>query len=53
VLFGLMFLMHFIFVRAYGDSALAAGLRLSIVPVMLGLTAPLEGRSMTASVPAS
>jgi EmrB/QacA subfamily drug resistance transporter len=52
-LFGLMFLMPFIFVRAYGDSALAAGLRLSIVPVMLGLTAPLEGRSMTASVPAS
>jgi EmrB/QacA subfamily drug resistance transporter len=42
-LFGLMFLMPFIFVRAYGDSALAAGLRLSIVPVMLGVTAPLGG----------
>jgi len=42
-LFGLMFLMPFIFVRAWGDSALAAGLRLSIVPVMLGVTAPLGG----------
>src|SRR5215831_7922888 len=42
-LFGLMFLMPFIFVRAYGDSALAAGLRLSIVPVMLGVTAPIGG----------
>ena len=42
-LFGLMFLMPFVFVRAYGDSALAAGLRLSIVPVMLGITAPLGG----------
>jgi EmrB/QacA subfamily drug resistance transporter len=42
-LFGLMFLMPFIFVRAYGDSALAAGLRLSIVPVMLSVTAPLGG----------
>jgi EmrB/QacA subfamily drug resistance transporter len=42
-LFGLMFLMPFIFVRAYGDSVLAAGLRLSIVPMMLGVTAPLGG----------
>lgn len=42
-LFGLMFLMPFIFVRAYGESALSAGLRLSIVPIMLGLTAPLGG----------
>jgi EmrB/QacA subfamily drug resistance transporter len=39
-LFGLFFLMPFIFVRAYGDSILAAGLRLSIVPVMLALAAP-------------
>jgi nitrate/nitrite transporter NarK len=35
--------MSFIFVRAYGDAALAAGLRLSIVPVMLGVIAPLGG----------
>src|SRR5262249_54941859 len=42
-LFGLMFLMPFIFVRVYGDSALAAGLRLSIVPVMLGVIAPIGG----------
>jgi len=42
-LFGLLFLMPFVFVRAYQDSALAAGLRLSIVPVMLGVVAPIGG----------
>ena len=42
-LFGLFFLMPFVFVRAYGDSALAAGLRLSIVPVVLGVVAPIGG----------
>ena len=42
-LFGLFCLMPFIFVRAYRDSTLAAGLRLSIVPVMLGVVAPIAG----------
>ena len=42
-LFGVFFLIPFTLVRVYGDSALAAGLRLSIVPVMLGLLAPLGG----------
>jgi EmrB/QacA subfamily drug resistance transporter len=42
-LFGLFFLMPFIFVRAYQDSTLVAGLRLSIVPVMLGVVAPVGG----------
>jgi EmrB/QacA subfamily drug resistance transporter len=42
-LFGVFFLMPFVFVRVYGDSALAAGLRLSIVPVMLGVVAPIGG----------
>ena len=42
-LFGLFFLMPFIFVRAYHDSTPAAGLRLSIVPVMLGAVALLGG----------
>ena len=42
-LFGLFFLVPFVLVRAYQDTALAAGLRLSIVPVMLGLLAPLGG----------
>jgi nitrate/nitrite transporter NarK len=42
-LFGLFFLMPFIFVRAYRDSTFAAGLRLTIVPVMLGALAPLGG----------
>ena len=42
-LFGIMFLMPFIFVRVYEDTALAAGLRLSILPVMLGVIAPVGG----------
>jgi MFS family permease len=42
-LFGLFFLMPFVFVRVYRDSIFAAGLRLSIVPVMLGLVAPVGG----------
>jgi EmrB/QacA subfamily drug resistance transporter len=42
-LFGVFFLVPFVLVRAYQDSGLAAGLRLSIVPVMLGLLAPLGG----------
>src|SRR5262249_23505267 len=56
-LFGLFFLMPFVFVRVYQDSILAAGLRLAIVPVMLGIVAPLAGalydrlgaRALTAS----
>jgi predicted MFS family arabinose efflux permease len=42
-LFGIFFLMPFVFVRVYQDSALAAGLRLSIVPVMLGAISPIGG----------
>ena len=42
-LFGLFFVMPFIFVRVYQDSILSAGLRLSIVPVMLGVIAPIGG----------
>jgi EmrB/QacA subfamily drug resistance transporter len=42
-LFGVFFLVPFALVRAYEDSGLAAGLRLSIVPVMLGLLAPVGG----------
>jgi nitrate/nitrite transporter NarK len=42
-LFGLFFLLPFVFVRAYHDSAFTAGLRLTIVPVMLGVVAPLGG----------
>jgi EmrB/QacA subfamily drug resistance transporter len=43
MLFGLFFVIPFVLVRAYHESALSAGLRLSLVPVMLGLFAPLGG----------
>ena len=42
-LFGLFFLMPFIFVRAYGDSMLRRGTAALIVPVMLGVVAPIGG----------
>lgn len=43
MLFGVFFLIPFVLVRIYHDSALAAGLRLSILPVTLGLMAPVGG----------
>jgi EmrB/QacA subfamily drug resistance transporter len=42
-LFGVFFLIPFVLVRVYQDSELAAGLRLSILPVMLGVLAPVGG----------
>lgn len=42
-LFGVFFLIPFVLVRVYQDSELVAGLRLSIVPVLLGLLAPVGG----------
>ncbi|MFO1082129.1 MAG: DHA2 family efflux MFS transporter permease subunit [Reyranellaceae bacterium] len=43
MLFGVFFLIPFELVRVYHDSGFRAGLRLSLVPVMLGLLAPLGG----------
>ena len=42
-LFGLFFLMPFVLVRAYGASTFTAGLRLTVLPVMLAAVAPLAG----------
>jgi EmrB/QacA subfamily drug resistance transporter len=42
-LFGIFFLMPFLFIRVYQDDALSAGLRLAIVPVAIGLVAPFAG----------
>lgn len=42
-LFGVFFVIPFALVRVYHDSELAAGLRLSILPVVLGLVAPIGG----------
>jgi EmrB/QacA subfamily drug resistance transporter len=43
ILFGVFFLLPFAFERIYGASALEAGLRLAVIPVMLGCLAPLSG----------
>jgi hypothetical protein len=43
MLYGMFFAMSYALVRGYHDSPLAAGLRLTIIPVALGLVAPFSG----------
>jgi EmrB/QacA subfamily drug resistance transporter len=44
MLYGMFFALSFALVRGYHDAPLAAGLRLTLVPLALGLVAPLSGR---------
>jgi EmrB/QacA subfamily drug resistance transporter len=43
ILFGLFFLMPFVFERVFQESAFSAGLRLTTIPIALGLLAPISG----------
>jgi EmrB/QacA subfamily drug resistance transporter len=43
LLYGMFFLMSFALVRGYREAPLAAGLRLAIIPVALGVIAPFSG----------
>jgi EmrB/QacA subfamily drug resistance transporter len=43
ILFGAFFVLPFLLERGYGESALTAGLRLTVIPVTLGLVAPVSG----------
>jgi EmrB/QacA subfamily drug resistance transporter len=43
MLYGMFFAMAFALVRGYGDTPLTAGLRLTIVPIVLGLASPFAG----------
>jgi EmrB/QacA subfamily drug resistance transporter len=43
ILFGLFFLMPFAFERIFGESAFSAGLRLTVIPIALGVLAPISG----------
>ncbi|HET6184343.1 MAG TPA: MFS transporter [Acetobacteraceae bacterium] len=43
MLYGMFFAASFALVRGYGEAPLAAGLRLALVPVALGLIAPFAG----------
>jgi EmrB/QacA subfamily drug resistance transporter len=43
ILFGLFLLMPFTFERVFNESALCGGLRLTIIPLALGLMAPISG----------
>jgi MFS family permease len=43
MLFGMFFAMSYAFVRGYREQPMAAGLRLTIIPVALGIVAPFAG----------
>lgn len=43
ILFGVFFLLPFVFERSYGYSSLGAGLCLAVIPVVLGSIAPFSG----------
>ena len=43
MLYGMFFAMAFALVRGYHDQPLAAGLRLTIIPIALGIVAPFSG----------
>ena len=43
LLYGMFFLMSFALVRGYHETALAAGFRLAIIPIALGVVAPFSG----------
>jgi EmrB/QacA subfamily drug resistance transporter len=43
ILFGLFLLMPFTFERVFNESAFSGGLRLTIIPLALGLMAPISG----------
>jgi len=44
LLYAMFFLMSFAFVRGFGDSAISAGVHLAIIPITLGLIAPISGK---------
>jgi EmrB/QacA subfamily drug resistance transporter len=43
MLYGMFFLASFALVRGYEESAIAAGLKLAIIPISLGIVAPFAG----------
>ena len=43
MLFGMFFLMPFVFERGYHENAFTAGLRLAVIPAALGLLSPASG----------
>jgi EmrB/QacA subfamily drug resistance transporter len=44
LLYAMFFVMSFSFVRGFNDSPVSAGLHLAIIPIMIGITAPISGR---------
>jgi EmrB/QacA subfamily drug resistance transporter len=44
LLYAMFFLMSFAFVRGFDESSFSSGLRLAVVPVCIGLVAPIAGK---------
>jgi MFS family permease len=44
LLYGMFLVMSFAFARGFHESAQSAGLHLAVIPVMIGITAPVSGR---------
>lgn len=44
LLYAMFFLMSFIFVRGFGESSVLSGVRLAVIPVCIGLIAPIAGK---------
>jgi EmrB/QacA subfamily drug resistance transporter len=47
LLYAMFFLMSFLFIHGLNDSPLSAGLRLAVIPITLGLVAPISGSIYT------
>jgi EmrB/QacA subfamily drug resistance transporter len=44
LLYAMLFVMSFAFVRGFNQSPISAGLHLATIPIMIGITAPISGR---------
>ena len=44
LLYAMFFLMSFIFVRGFRESSVSSGLRLAVIPICIGLVAPIAGK---------
>jgi EmrB/QacA subfamily drug resistance transporter len=44
LLYGMLFVMSFTFVRGFNQSPISAGLHLATIPIMIGIAAPISGK---------
>jgi hypothetical protein len=49
LLYSMFFLMSFAFVRGFHESPITSGVRLAVIPIALGLVAPISGQRLRPS----